>query len=1133
MVIDAETLTLTQMLSQMNLALTDEINAQGKKSGNHVAVDGELIAEQSGQHLYIFTLQDPWEPQDDAPVKINTGGAQGIKGLVVTSTGATITIATEKPLPPEALYKITLADDPTQLLERLREALKNNKEGPSQLGSKSFGLLSFSIGKRPSSISFGEKIKPDNSQKRAIQLALGSEVTYIIGPPGTGKTSTLAAIAFAHLREGRTILIAAHTNIAVDNAIMRLAEMCKGAGATHELEDGRVIRYGTAQLEERLKNEYSEVHLKTIVEQRLGNLKQQREALQEYLDRVSAKLSLLIEEKTRKAKHWQDEREHLIAQHDTCKGELGSLETAQRQRVAAQDAQLRNLSHQIAQLQQQGGVTNQKLTWLTGQQVQQQTLRSQLLVQIDGLTARLAEAQQMSPVARLFKRINPQKLTQYLNDRQQQMWHLDQRLAELPGQINEMRNAYAAYERQFANLAGLQSHITLQRNTQSSEMKKIEQLRVAIAECDRDIAQFDARICQAQSGIEQECSELKNEVDRIKEQLAAIDRQMADTEKSIVAGARVIATTLCKTYMNTNVRERRFDVVILDEVSMAPLPAVFVAASRADSSTVMIGDPRQLAPICMAKTPLAQKWLGADLFDFRTITLEDAAGANSSSTLLEEQARMHPQISHIARQHIYQGRIRDKQTNAHDNYTNVEPLAGIALLLCDTRDAAPLTMRPEGGSRINVYHALCTMEIARQASYSLPEREIKSGEFRIGIVTPYRKQAELLQQMIKDAHLQKTMRAGTVHRFQGLEAEVIIFDTVDSPPLPSSPLTSGGHGSNAMRLVNVAVTRAKHKLIIVANSQFIQAQLSPNETLRLAVQEAQEIGIINSRDVLSLPLPQHRTLSRNSLSGLERQMLKFDNTTDAHTDKYETELLDDRTFYERFLDDMHDAKRRAIIFSPFLSTERVRQLVSIFSDRHQAGVHITAFTAVSTNNNPTYSEAAKLLVKAGVELRTMSGMHEKLVIIDDAIVYAGSLNVLSHIGTTEFMGRRKSPSFVKKIMQFKNVDALVKAPTRWGLPIEVTLHELPSMNCKKCGKAMIVKNGRYGPFYGCMSYPACTYTEDIAEQHLNSIEWLVNIHCRSCDGQMAVKTNRKDAWLVCGAAIACGFGHQIVYTRSG
>jgi multidrug resistance efflux pump len=154
--------------------------------------------------------------------------------------------------------------------------------------------------------------------------------------------------------------------------------------------------------------------------------------------------------------------------------------------------------------------------------VQQQTLRSQLLVQINDLTARLAEAQQMNPVVRFFKRIDPQKLAQYLNDRQQQIWHLDQRLAELLSQINEMRNVYAACERQFEHLTGIQSDINLQQNTPSSEMKRIEQLRVATTNCDQDIAHFDTQMRQAQSGIEQECSELKNEVDRIKGQISVL-----------------------------------------------------------------------------------------------------------------------------------------------------------------------------------------------------------------------------------------------------------------------------------------------------------------------------------------------------------------------------------------------------------------------------------------------------------------------------------------------------------------------------------------------------------------------------------------------------------------------------------
>ena len=295
-------LTLAQMLEQMDSALLDEIKVQRKKSGSHIAVDGSLITKQTGQYLYIFILQDSWEPQDDTPFKINFGGSQEIKGTIVTSTGTTITIATEEPLPPEALSKISLVDDPTQLLERLREVLKSNKEEIPQLGSKSFGFLPFTSGKRTPSATFGTKFIPDSSQECAIQSALGSEITYIIGPPGTGKTSTLAAIAFSHLQEGRSVLIAAHTNIAVDNAIMKLAQMCKEANALHELKDGRVIRYGMAQLEERLKSEHGEVHLKTIVERRIGSFKHEREDLQEHLNQVLAQLSRLAQEKAQKSR---------------------------------------------------------------------------------------------------------------------------------------------------------------------------------------------------------------------------------------------------------------------------------------------------------------------------------------------------------------------------------------------------------------------------------------------------------------------------------------------------------------------------------------------------------------------------------------------------------------------------------------------------------------------------------------------------------------------------------------------------------------------------------------------------------------------------------------------------------------
>ncbi len=162
------------------------------------------------------------------------------------------------------MQKVWLIDDSTQLLERLRETLKSNDEGIAFLGSKSFGLLPYNNNHLPSSVEFGSKFSPDTSQQRAITLALGREVTYIIGPPGTGKTSTLAAIAFSHLCAGHSVLIAAHTNIAIDNAIMRLVDICNDSSnstALQALEAGRLIRYGTPQLEDRLKDEYGRVHL--------------------------------------------------------------------------------------------------------------------------------------------------------------------------------------------------------------------------------------------------------------------------------------------------------------------------------------------------------------------------------------------------------------------------------------------------------------------------------------------------------------------------------------------------------------------------------------------------------------------------------------------------------------------------------------------------------------------------------------------------------------------------------------------------------------------------------------------------------------------------------------------------------
>lgn len=67
-----------------------------------------------------------------------------------------------------------------------------------------------------------------------------------------------------------------------------------------------------------------------------------------------------------------------------------------------------------------------------------------------------------------------------------------------------------------------------------------------------------------------------------------------------------MATTLTRAYLRDSIQLRRFDTVVLDEASMAPIPALWIAASLADKNAVVVGDYKQLPPIVVSEHDLAQ-----------------------------------------------------------------------------------------------------------------------------------------------------------------------------------------------------------------------------------------------------------------------------------------------------------------------------------------------------------------------------------------------------------------------------------------------------------------------------------------------------------------------------------------------
>jgi PLD-like domain len=352
--------------------------------------------------------------------------------------------------------------------------------------------------------------------------------------------------------------------------------------------------------------------------------------------------------------------------------------------------------------------------------------------------------------------------------------------------------------------------------------------------------------------------------------------------------------------------------------------------------------------------------------------------------------------------------------------------------------------------------------------------------------------------------------------------------------LPST-LTAGSWGSAAMRLTNVAMTRAQHKLIIVANYQYLQQKLGKHDTLRLAIQDAYTAGNILSGNFLHL-VSQHN-LSQPS----ERNVRSGADTSSLSNHTYEPVFLNETTFFQRLEQDISLAKKQVIIFSPYIERDRTEKLIPLFAEKTRAGIAITVICK-SGDTSPSHLKAMKLLKDAGVQLRQPDDMkHEKFIFIDDEIVYVGSLNSLSQIKTTEFMERVKSPGYVRQLKKFKQVDDVAKAPTIWGSPIEVSHDELPmtSKTVCKCGNALLRKmiSKKQHSFYGCPDFfknPDLDHsTESVSEHHIKLISRLEEMKCGECGKSTSIQGGFKEIKIVCVEEFICGYRQRIEFVSDG
>ena len=147
------------------------------------------------------------------------------------------------------------------------------------------------------------------------------------------------------------------------------------------------------------------------------------------------------------------------------------------------------------------------------------------------------------------------------------------------------------------------------------------------------------------------------EVKKYEDQIAEFVKQVAALTPQLTNGVRVTGCTLAKMVLDQDLRKQVYDVVVLDEASMASLLYAIAASLLARHHMVYAGDPKQLPPIVQAQGSNAGTWFGKNIYDWLEVDMEDGV-ATTKLALLRTQYRMTNQIGGVVSRLSYNNLLR-------------------------------------------------------------------------------------------------------------------------------------------------------------------------------------------------------------------------------------------------------------------------------------------------------------------------------------------------------------------------------------------------------------------------------------------------------------------------------------------
>lgn len=604
----------------------------------------------------------------------------------------------------------------------------------------------------------------------------------------------------------------------------------------------------------------------------------------------------------------------------------------------------------------------------------------------------------------------------------------------------------------------------------------------------------------------------------VEKRLKDIRAEVRTLESQYVSSAQFVATTISKVTIDKLFEHRKFDVVMFDEVSMAYVTQLLCAATYAKEHFIAVGDFRQLAPIAQSD---ARRILERDIFSY----LQISTGGREIYyhpwlVMLDEQRRMHPAISEFASKNVYNALLKDHPSvvQARRAIAKRAPLGGQAMGLIDLSGTYCASAKNSDNSRLNILSAILSFSTALTAE--------KNGSDSVGIITPYAAQTRLIRAMLKDYNSGKNkteVACSTVHQFQGSERDVIVFDAVESYPAQKAGwLMSRNENGHVTRLINVAITRARGKLITVANSQFWEKRFAgSNHTFYQLIHYLKaESTVVNLKD------EKLEKYTKSLYTG--KNIRYYPKGNDA--------------YYVDFMKDVQNAHEKIVVSIPDGHLkDGAESVLSLLKIAKKDGIHLY----VKSND---YTRLPK-------EWQTYCWGSDDavfpLIMIDDRVIWYGlpdaegifrdgndaygtGLPMVYRITGEHTIEMIKSLSGLENRTIDKNISALTEKTAggcylpqqpatdkpddgRQAAGLAAFVKE--NSKCTKCGEPMELKKGRSGKVY--LKCPSCAEMAYLTPELTN---WYINAEHVRCPIHGCDLTAKVGPY---GIYIRCDHGHYL------